>query len=250
MSHFDFANLLFSGPCNACCPTCIGKQIDPRLNTNNLDEYPPRNLERFKQMMEKYAIRQLVFTGTNTDPQLYRDEERLLDDLRQRLPPETRFSLHTNGRLAVQKMAIFNQYDQVTLSFPSFNPDTYRRMMGVPGLPDLPVIMSKSRVPVKVSCLVSVANAPAIDDFLLHCQEIGVRRVVLRKLYGERRTWENMVNRFPLEFRYTGLYRKNPVYDYQGMEVTLWDFDRTDSTSINLFSTGFISTSYLLARPA
>ena len=48
MSHFDFANLLFSGPCNACCPTCIGKQIDPRLNTNNLDEYPPRNLERFK----------------------------------------------------------------------------------------------------------------------------------------------------------------------------------------------------------
>ena len=37
---YDFANLLFSGgedhPCNARCWFCIGKQIGPRLEQNNL----------------------------------------------------------------------------------------------------------------------------------------------------------------------------------------------------------------------
>ena len=45
--RYDFANLLFAGPCNARCPFCIGRQIDPRLSVNNLREFPPRNLDRF-----------------------------------------------------------------------------------------------------------------------------------------------------------------------------------------------------------
>ena len=43
---FDFANILFSGRCNARCPFCIGRQVDPRLNEDNLDEFPPRELDR------------------------------------------------------------------------------------------------------------------------------------------------------------------------------------------------------------
>jgi len=46
---YDFANILFSSsgsqPCNARCPYCIGRQIDPRLNADNLSLYPPRNLD-------------------------------------------------------------------------------------------------------------------------------------------------------------------------------------------------------------
>jgi hypothetical protein len=45
-----------------------------------------------------------------------------------------------------------------------------------------------------------------------------------------------------------GAYRGNPVYHYQGMEVTLWDFEDTESTSINLFSNGVISHLYLLTK--
>ncbi len=45
-----------------------------------------------------------------------------------------------------------------------------------------------------------------------------------------------------------GNYRGNPVYDYSGMEVTYWNFDHSESTSINLFSTGVISEEYLLAK--
>ena len=83
---FDFANILFAGPCNARCPYCIGRQIDPRLSVNNLNEFPPRNLDHFIELIIQHEIQQVVFTGTTTDPQLYRHEARLLALLRNRLP--------------------------------------------------------------------------------------------------------------------------------------------------------------------
>jgi MoaA/NifB/PqqE/SkfB family radical SAM enzyme len=78
-TQYDFANILFAGPCNARCPFCIGRQLDPRLSVNNLREFPPRQLDRFIDRIVAHAIKQVVFTGTTTDPQLYRHEARLLD---------------------------------------------------------------------------------------------------------------------------------------------------------------------------
>jgi hypothetical protein len=43
-------------------------------------------------------------------------------------------------------------------------------------------------------------------------------------------------------------YRGNPMIDLPGIQVTLWDFEQTKSTSINLFSSGLISRDYLLAQ--
>jgi len=247
---YDFANLLFSGggsrPCNAHCPYCIGRQIDPRLNAANLGLFPPRNLDRFVELIRACAIRQVVFSGTNTDPQLYCHEQRLIGHLRGVLPG-AQFSLHTNGRLALHKLGIFNLYDRVTLSLPSFDSATYRRMMGVPGVPDLAQILRQARVPVKISCVVTDDNAAGTGRFLEVCRSLGVRRVVLRKLYGERRPWRSLLPRNGLSLARRGAFRGNRVYDFDGMEVTLWDFERTQATSINLFSTGVISTSYLLA---
>ena len=240
---FDFANILFAGPCNARCPYCIGRQIDPRLSVNNLNEFPPRNLDRFIEMISEYDIRQVVFTGTTTDPQLYRHEARLLDWLRSRLPPATQYSLHTNGRLALKKLDTFNLYDRVCLSFPTFNPVTYEQLMGVRGVPDLATILDRAHVPIKVSCLINEDNFAEIPEFVVHCQRLGLKRVVLRHLYGERGEWPIIDGLTPC-----GGYRGNLVYDYHGLEVTLWDFDQSESTSINLFSTGVISETYLLAQ--
>ena len=140
----DFANILFSGRCNARCPFCIGRQLDPRLNVDNLDQYPPRNLSRFLEMIRQQNVRQVVLTGTNTDPQLYRYEESLLAFLRGALPAETRFSLHTNGRLALRKIRVFNAYDRVSLSIPSFDPEIYRQVMGVSGVPAVAEILRQA----------------------------------------------------------------------------------------------------------
>ncbi|MBN1146371.1 MAG: radical SAM protein [Anaerolineales bacterium] len=245
---FDFANILFSGPCNARCPYCIGKQVDPRLKLDNLNLYPPHNLEAFIELVQRHNVRQVVFSGVDTDPQLYRHEARLLARLRRSLGPQIRFSLHTNGRLALRRMAIFNQYDRACISFPSFDPPTYRALMGVPHPPDLVEIVRQARIPVKVSCLVVERNAPQMAEFLARCQEIGVRRVVLRKLYGEKRPWRALLEMDGLGLVPAGRYRNNPVYDYNGMQVTLWDFLETESASINLFSSGLISEQYLLAQ--
>ncbi len=242
---YDFANILFAGPCNARCPYCIGQQIDPRLSVNNLAVFPPRNLDRFVALIGEHAIRQVVFTGTTTDPQLYRHEARLLDHLRSVLPGETQIALHTNGRLALKKIDTLKRYDRVCVSLPSFEPLTYQRMMGVSGVPDLAAILDRARVPIKISCVVDEHNRAELPEFLARCHALGIRRLVLRHLYG-RTNLGPFITALPVR----GNYRGNAVYDYWGMEITEWDFDRCESTSINLFSTGLISTSYRLAETA
>lgn len=245
---YDFANILFSGVCNARCPFCIGRQIDPRLIPPNLDRYPPRGLDRLIELVHLHGIRQVVLSGANTDPQAYRHEARLLDLLRDRLPPGTALSLHTNARLALRKLELLNRYDRVCLSIPSFEPSTYRRMMGVAGPPDLGAILERARLPVKVSCILLDDNRPEMPAFLNRLHDLGVRRAVLRKPYGERRPWKALLDFESLEMKRAAVYRGSPVMDYRGMEVTLWDFEGAQSASLNLFSSGLISAAYRLVE--
>jgi len=239
----DFANILFAGPCNRFCPFCIGRRLPDRVNINNLDRFPPRNLDRFIGEVNRLDIRQIVFTGTVTDPQLYRHEAKLLHLLRSRVTTGAQVSLHTNGVLALKKMNTFNQYDKACISFPSFSPATYERMMGSRRVPDLEGILTRSRIPIKVSCVIDEHNVGENDSLLNRCKEIGVPRIVLRKLYGDARDWP-VLRGLPVKAH----YRNNPVYDLDGMEVTYWRFDQTTSTSISLFADGTLGTSYLLAE--
>jgi len=100
----DFANILFGGPCNRFCPFCIGKQLPQRVRQNNLGLYPLINQEAFAQQVNRLQIRQVVFTGTVTDPLLYRYQGRLLRWLRGSIRGAS-YSLHTNGALALQSCA-------------------------------------------------------------------------------------------------------------------------------------------------
>jgi MoaA/NifB/PqqE/SkfB family radical SAM enzyme len=239
----DFANILFAGPCNRTCPFCIGKLMPDRVNVDNLDVFPLRGLDGFVEEVNGQRIEQIVMTGTVTDPQLYRHEERLLALLRERLHEGARFSVHTNGVLALRKWEAFNAYDRACISFPSFEPATYEKLMGSRRVPDLAAIVARARIPVKVSCVVNDENLRDVDSFLARCRAIGVRRVVLRKLYGETRELE-VLRGVPVR----AWFRGNPVVDVDGMEVTWWDFDRTAMSSLNLFADGTLGTSYLIAR--
>ena len=239
----DFANILVAGPCNRACPFCIGKQMPDRVNVDNLGTFPPLGLDRFVEEVNRLRVEQVVFTGTVTDPQLYRHEERLLATLRERLHDGARFSLHTNGVLALRKLRAFNAYDRACLSFPSFVPATYDKLMGSRRVPDLAAIVAAATIPVKVSCVVTDDNEEEIDAFLARCRAIGVRRIVLRKLHGDARPWTLLRDREPRSW-----FKGNPVFDVDGVEVTLWDFDMTEMSSLNLFADGTLGTSYLLTR--
>lgn len=236
----DFANVLFGGPCNRRCHYCIGKSLPDRVNVNNLNMFPPRGIDRFVDEVNARGISEIVFTGTTTDPQMYRHEVALLDLLRSRIAG-ARYSVHTNGALALKKMDSFNHYDRACISFPSFCEDIYERHMGSRSVPDLERILAHTQIPVKISCVLDADNAPSLSAFVARCHAIGVRRVVLRKLFGDTRTWA-----VPLER--VGSYRGNRVYDYRGMEVTFWDFDVSTSTSVNLFADGSLGDQYLLVE--
>ena len=240
---YDFANILFAGPCNRFCPWCVGKLLPTQVNVDSLDVYPPRGIERFIEVVNREAVERIVFTGTVTDPQLYRHEARLLGMLRERLHPAARFSLHTNGVLALRKLDVFNLYDSACISFPSFVPETYFKLMGSRRVPDLAGILRAARISVKVSAVVNEHNAIEIDGFVAECQRIGVRRLVVRKLYGETREWP-ILRGLPV----VGSFKGNPVMSYRGMEVTYWDFDDSECRSLNLFADGTLGTSYLLTR--
>lgn len=239
---YDFANILFAGPCNQRCPYCIGQQVDPALKRNNLGEFPLRNQDVFVALLRQHCVRQIVLTGTTTDPQLYRHEARLIRWLREQVP-EAQISLHTNGQLALAKIDVFNLYDRATVSFPSFDPGAFQKMTSTRRIIDLAAILRAARIPIKVSCVINEHNADQVDEFLARCHDIGVRRLVFRQLFGDTRRWDVLSSLTPVAF-----YRHNPVYDYHGMEVTYWHFHRTASTSLNLFSNGSISTEYLLTR--
>jgi len=208
----DFANILFGGPCNRSCPFCIGKLLPDRVNQSNLDDFPPKAIEAFISEVNRLGIRQIVFTGTTTDPQLYRHESALLRLLRERVTTGAQYSVHTNGVLALRKRSIFNQYDRACISFPSFLPATYEKMMGTRSVPDLAAIITQSRIPVKVSCVVNEHNVREIDSFLERCRQIGVQRLVLRNLYGQACQWQ-LPGGLPIKSHYRG----NPVHDFHGM---------------------------------
>jgi MoaA/NifB/PqqE/SkfB family radical SAM enzyme len=206
----------------------------------NLRTFPLKGLQSFVARLKKEHIRQISFTGTNTDPQLYQYESELIGYLRQHLPG-LKISLHTNGVQALSKIETFNLYDRASISFPSFDPNTYQTMTGSFAMLDLSAIIQASAIPIKISILVTKHNIKEIPAIITRCRELGISRMVLRKPYGETPQWDIFPDRKAV--RYFG---GNPVYDLNGMEVTIWDFSVSKVRCINLFSDGSISQEYKL----
>ena len=237
-----FANILFSGVCNAKCPYCIGKGIRQDRQVGNLAAWPLPGLERFIDCVRQCGITQISLTGTNTDPQLYRHEEALIGHLRASLPG-VKLSLHTNGRLLLAKNT-FGLYDRICVSIPSFHETTYEKMMGVAGVVDIGAVVRQSGIPVKLSCIVTSDNREEIQDYLKRAGSMGIRRVVFRKPFGSAERLDCLVD--TSGFERIGDVFGNPVFRWNGIEVTLWDFSATDCASVNLFSNGTVWEGYAL----
>ena len=242
MTPYTFANILFSGRCNLRCPYCIGHNQTLQAMPENLQTFPLKGLERFIEQLREHDITQISLTGTNTDPQLYAYEPELLASLRERIPG-VKISLHTNGLLALRKIDVFNQYDRATISLPSFQPETYRQMTGRAQVLDLAAIVQATAIPLKISTIITEQNIHEIQEIIARCRDLGISRMVLRKLYGETRDWPLFPQHEPVRF-----FGANPVYDLDGMEVTLWDFSRSSVRCLNLFSDGSVSAEYELTR--
>jgi MoaA/NifB/PqqE/SkfB family radical SAM enzyme len=240
--EYDFANVLFAGPCNRYCPFCIGKQMPAQVNASNLDVFPPKNWDALVAAVVSHGIPELVFTGTTTDPHLYKYEEELIGLARQQMP-DIRISIHTNGTLSLKKIQAFNKYDRACISLPTLEPQVYSQMMGSSRVPDIKALLAQSLIPLKISCIVNEYNKERIEAYLHELSTLGIQRVVLRQLFGEEQPWDLFKDRSPQRY-----YRENPVYLIGNLEVTLWTFCSSGSRSLNLFADGTLGTSYLLTE--
>jgi MoaA/NifB/PqqE/SkfB family radical SAM enzyme len=236
---YDYANILFTGGlCNLGCHGCIGESGQLKALPRNLDGFPPKNIDGLIEAVNQHEIPDLAFTGTNVDPQLYRHEQELIGYVRERLTGATKLALHTNGILALEKIDVFNSYDKASVSYHSFNTETYARMTRTGRQPDLRRIIEASEIPIKLSMLVTEHNAGEIDDYLKRCADLGIGRVVIRKLKGAE-------ERFPLESLppFSGLAPVKevfgwPVYEVYGTEATICGFDKSTARGLFLFSDG------------
>jgi len=249
-TSYDFANILFSGKCNAKCPYCIGQKLET-LYPGNLNTFPLKNFDKFLDLISLHNIPEVIFTWTTTDPLLYRYQNELLDVLDNHVP-QTRKSIHTNGFLIMRKLEEFNRYTKCALSVPSFSPEVFRVMMWTKqAIPNIQDISQNSDIPIKISRIVDVNNNTfaETESFINNLEDTKVKRVAFRKLFWDLTIWDDTI--WYLEqiwAQYTWEYRWNPIYTIGGIEITLWSFDNTDSKSINLFSNGYISDRYLLSE--
>lgn len=243
MAAYRFANVLLSGPCNLRCPTCIGHLVAPALPPN-LDLFPLPGLDRFVAALREHGVVQVSVTGTNTEPLLYRHTADLVDHLRREIPG-VQLSLHTNGTLALDRLEDFHRYDRATVSVPSLDPATCEAMTGRALPVDLAGLMARSRIPIKVSTLVTAHNVEQVPTLLKQFRELGLNRAVLRRCVGEDQHWPLLTDRTP-----TRWFGGNPVYDLDGLEVSVWDFAGTSLDCVNLYSDGRLENSYRLRREA
>ena len=238
MTH-RMANILLSGRCNLRCPACIGRQPG-RVLPDNLERFPLAGMARFEARLMRLGIREITITGTNTDPLLHKHLGELVARLNARVAG-ARINLHTNGVLALERLSVIRRCNRVCISLPSFQPRTCRAMTGSSRVLDLERIVQGVGIPVKVSVLLSPHNLEQIPSILVRCRAAGVRRVVLRQLWHGPSLPLALGDAEPVRW-----FAGNPVYNLDGMEVTVWSFGETRLPCLNLFSDGSMSHAYLL----
>lgn len=235
---YNYASILFTGACNANCPSCIGKRKEFEPYGDNLSTHPLPGIDAFLKELKWAGVGYISLSGIRADPQQYVCEKELVDLLHSEIPGVI-ISLHTNGILALRKMMQFRSYDRVTLSFPSFNKDIYKKMVGVPQI-DIKRIVRGCGLPIKLSMLLTEENKNDIDTYISNAKKLGVRRIVIRRLLGESERIKVFPGIEPKKYVYD-----NPVYDVNGVEVTIWDYAKSTVNALFLFPDGSVRGSFL-----
>jgi uncharacterized Fe-S cluster-containing radical SAM superfamily enzyme len=237
MKNYDYASVLFSGKCNAHCHECIGKYPEFLRTPQNLDSKQLKGLEKFIERVNTEEIKYISLSGVNSDPQQYKFEANLIKELRTKVPNAV-LSLHSNGRFALQKTEEFNSYDKATLSFPSFNKEVYKKIMGVESI-NLYKIVKKSRIPIKLSMLLTEHNQREIEDYIKNAKKLGISRVIIRKVAGKENKFKIFEEISPIKTIF-----KNPVYQIGGVEVTVWNYAESNIKGLYLFPDGTLRNKF------
>lgn len=157
--------------------------------------FPLKNLETFIGLIKEHSIKEIILTGTNTDPLLYRHQKNLLKILRENIQ-NIQISVHTNGFLILKQLSTFEMYDKCTLSLPSFSEDIFQIMMGTKQrVLNLKTISEQTSIALKVSRIVDNTNntLKETNNYLEHISKTRIKRIAFRKIADDESSWENVI---------------------------------------------------------
>jgi uncharacterized Fe-S cluster-containing radical SAM superfamily enzyme len=227
----NYSSILFSGKCNSKCLDCIGNYPEFKNTSSNLDIQNLNGLEKFLEKVNDENLKDVSLSGINADPQQYLFESELINNLRKKIP-NVILSLHTNGRLALQKLEEFNSYDKATLSFASFNKEIYKKIMGVESI-NIYEVIKNSKISIKLSMLLTEHNKVEINDYIKNAKNLGINRIAIRKLVDRENEIEIFDKMNPIKKIF-----ENPVYNIDGVEVTIWNYTKSNIKGLYLFPDG------------
>jgi MoaA/NifB/PqqE/SkfB family radical SAM enzyme len=235
---YNYSSILFNGNCNANCPLCIGKRKEFKNIESNLDKFPLKGIDTFINKNKEQQIPYISFSGIFSDPQQYNYELDLINFVKNKLPFSI-LSLHTNGQLALIKNLEFNSYNKITLSFPSFDAKTYKKMMGVEQI-DIIKIIQISKIPIKLSMLLTEDNKYQVNEYIKNSQELGIKKILIRKLFEK----EKEISIFEKE-KEIGKVFGNPIYYFNNIEITIWNYSESTIKGLYLFPDGSLKNNYV-----
>jgi MoaA/NifB/PqqE/SkfB family radical SAM enzyme len=255
-ANFDhwFGNIHLSGPCNRSCYFCIGQHMMALDPLNNLDSWPLPGMDEFLQKCLAKNIKEVNITGSNTDPLLAGNLEKIVSLLREKIPG-VRVGLRTNGVLAVSRPHLWRLFDKASVSITSFDPAIYKATMGQGTPPDLAAILKiKPEMPVKVNVVLcpeiltktNRLHGRDLDATLWKLMQHGVLNVNLREPYGQPHLGDPLA-----ETEEATPYEVYGMVQYDGFgktKVTYWDVHYCEVESVNLYANGIVSDTYPVSK--
>lgn len=259
-AHY-FGNFHYSGSCNRSCYFCIGQHMMNLDPLNNLHQWPLPGLSKFIDELETKGIKEVNVTGSNTDPLLATNLDRMKAFLAERIP-ELIFGVRTNGIAILSHPERWKLFDKASISLTSFNKRIYKKTMGQGQSPNLAKIKSlcnsgigPSWDKVKINIVLcpelfeDVGDAPDIFGTLYDLWQLGIKKVNVREPYGQPEIGSKFIKmmdahralRLP---NLLGNERWRIGQDNHVMEVVRWDIHTTEVESINLYANGVVSTTY------
>lgn len=247
-----FGNLHFSGACNRSCYFCIGQHMMGLDPFNNLNDWPLPGMDEFIRLCNERKVKEINFTGTNTDPLLYQHMDKLCEHLRSKIPGVV-LGVRTNG--ARIKPEIWSLFDKGSISITSFNPEIYKKTMGRGSPPDLEKILALKDCKINEKLKINVVLCPEIlvgvgsDHDLLKTlwklQKLGIKRVNLREPYGQPHIGDPLQ---ALGYIPAGKHLGMPYHNMEGTQVTYWDVHYVEVESVNLYASGNVSETYPITK--
>jgi hypothetical protein len=219
---------------------------------NNLNKKELDGINEFVQKCKEHNVKEINFTGSNTDPLMYLYQKDLITFLRTKIE-NIKIGLRTNGVLILKNPELWNLYDKASISITSFNLEIYKKTMGQGTPPNLEeIIKLKPEMPLKINVVLCPENLENNNrdllETILRVSDLGIKNINLREPYGQPHIGDPLKKIGWVPYETTlGM----PTYflaKHLPTKIVYWDVHYVEVESVNLYANGVVSLTYPVTK--